>query len=48
MRIVKNSIALVLLIGTGFSVLAQVNRAEGIRLTQLSKQVTIIDRKSVV
>ena len=42
MKIVQQTIALLLLIGTSFSVLAQVSNKESIRLTQLAKRVTII------
>ena len=42
MKIVQQTIALLLLIGTSFSVLAQVSSKESIRLTQLSERVTII------
>jgi acyl-homoserine lactone acylase PvdQ len=42
MKIVQQTITLLLLIGTSFSVLAQVSSKESIRLTQLAKRVTII------
>ena len=42
MKIVQQTITLLLLIGTSFSVLAQVSNKESIRLTQLAKRVTII------
>ena len=42
MKIVQQTIALLLLIGTSFSVLAQVSNKESIRLTQLAERVTII------
>lgn len=42
MKIVQQTITLLLLFGTHFSVLAQVSSKESIRLTQLAKRVTII------